>query len=58
MEFNRDSMIALYLAGKPQVAIANKSFVSHTIARYHGTGSIALRPKSVRKKNVNNTRND
>ena len=40
MEFKRGSVIALYLAGKPQVAIVsalkhlnvNKSFVSHTIA--------------------------
>ena len=42
MEFKRDSVVALYLAGKPQVAIVralqcinvNKSAVSRTIARY------------------------
>ena len=47
MEFKRDSVIALYLAGKPQVAIVrafqhlnvNKSFVSRTIARYRDAGS-------------------
>lgn len=58
MEFKRDSVIALYLAGKPQVAIVralqhlnvNKSFVSRTIARYRDTGSVAPRPKSGRKK--------
>lgn len=60
MEFKRDSVIALYLAGKPQVAIGralqhlnvNKSFVSRTIARYRDTGSVASRPKSGRKKTV------
>ena len=49
MEFKRDSVISLYLAGKPQVAIVralqhlnvNKSFVSRTIARYRDTGSVA-----------------
>ena len=47
MEFKRDSVIALYLAGKPQVDIArgrqhlnvNKSIVSRTISRYRDTGS-------------------
>ena len=42
MEFKRGSVIALYLAGKPQVAIVrafphlnvNKSYVSRTIACY------------------------
>ena len=42
MEFKRDRVISLYLAGKPQVAVVralqhlnvNKSFVSRTIARY------------------------
>ena len=42
MEFKRDSVNSLYLAGKPQVAIVralqnlnvNKSFVSRTIVRY------------------------
>ena len=58
MEFNRDSVIALYLAGKPQVAIiralqylkVSKSFVSSTIARYHDTGSVLSRQKSGWKK--------
>ena len=57
MKFKRDSMIALYLAGKPLVVIAgalqdlnvNKSFVSRIIARYRDTGSVASRPKSGRK---------
>lgn len=60
MEFKRDSVIALYLGGKTQVAIVralqhlnvNKSFVSRTIARYRDTGSVASRPKSGRKKTV------
>ena len=50
--------IALYLSGRPQVAIVralhhlnvNKSFVSRTIACYRDTDSIASRPKSERKK--------
>lgn len=58
MEFKRDSVISLYLAGKPQVAIVralqhlnvNKSFVSRTIARYRDTGSVARRQGSGRKK--------
>lgn len=58
MEFKRDSVIALHLAGKPQVAIVralqhlkvNKSFVSRTIARYRDTGSVARRQGSGRKK--------
>ena len=66
IEFKRDSVIALYLAGKPQMAIVtalqylnvNKSFVSRTSARYFDTGSVASRPKSGRKKNGNNARND
>ena len=49
-------MIALYMAGKPQVAIAkaiqhltvNKSFTSRIIARH--AGSVASRPKSGLKK--------
>ena len=48
MEFKRDSVVVLYLAEKPQVAIVralqcinvNKSFVSRTIARYRDTGSV------------------
>ena len=60
MKFKSDSMIALYFTGKPLVAIVRalqhlnvkKSFVSSTIARYHDTGSIALRQKSGRKKTV------
>lgn len=51
MEFKRNSVIALYLAGKPQAAIVRAlnhlkvipSFVSRTIARYNNTGSIAKR---------------
>ena len=66
MEFKRDSVIALYLTGKPQVAIVrilqhlnvNKSFASCKIARYHDTGSFASHPISGRKKNSNNTRNN
>ena len=58
MEFKRDRVISLYLAGKPQVAIvralqhliANKSFVSRTTARYSDTGSVARRLGSGRKK--------
>lgn len=58
MEFRRDSVIALYLGGKSQVAIVralqhlnvNKSFVSRTIARYRDIGSVAPRPKSGRKR--------
>ena len=49
MEFKRNSVISLYLAGKPQVAIfralqhlnVNKYFVACTIARYRDTGSVA-----------------
>ena len=62
----RDSVIALYLAGKSQAAIVralqhlnvNKSFVPRTIDCYNDTGSVALCPKSGRKKNGSNTRND
>ena len=58
MELKRDSVISLYLSGKPQVAIVralqhlnvNKSFVSRTIARYRDTGSVARRQGSGRKK--------
>ena len=54
MEFKRDSVIALYLAGRPRVATVrvlqhlnvNKSFVSCTITRYRNTGSAASRTKS------------
>ena len=57
MESKRDSVIALYFAGNPQVAIVralqylnvNKSFVSRTIARYRDTGSVA-RVQKVGKK--------
>ena len=64
-EFKRGCAIALYLAGKPQVAIVrallhlnvNKSFVSYTITRYRDTGNVVLRLKST-KKNGNITRND
>ena len=60
MEFKRDSVIGLYLAGRLQVAIlrapqhlhVNKSFVSSAIALYCDTGSVASRPKSGRKKMV------
>ena len=58
MEFERDSVIYFYLAGKHQVAIArelqnlnvNKSFVSLTISRYRDTSSVARRQGSGRKK--------
>ena len=58
MAFKRDRVIALYLAGRPQVAIVkalqhlnvNKYFVSPTFARYRDTGSVASRPKIGRKK--------
>ena len=58
MKFNRDSVVALYLAGRPQVAIVralqcinvNKSFMRRTIACYRDTGSIARRQGSGRKK--------
>lgn len=58
MEFKRNSVIALYLAGKPQVQIVralshlnvHKSFVSRTISRYNDTGSIARRKGSGRKR--------
>lgn len=51
MEFKRNSVIALYLAGKSQPAIVrelkhlnvNKVFVYRTITRYNNTGSIAKR---------------
>ena len=51
MEFKRNSVIALYLAGKSQPAIVrelshlkvNKMFVYRTIKRYNDTGSIAKR---------------
>lgn len=50
MEFKRNSVIALYLAGKLQPAIVrelshlkvNKMFVYRTIKRYNDTGSIAM----------------
>ena len=66
MEYKRDRVIALYLAGKQQVDIVralqhlnlNKSFVSRTIARCRNTGSVASRQKSGRKRNGNNTRNE
>ena len=58
MEFKRDSVIALYLAGKPQVAIVralqhlnvNNFFVSRTIPRSHDISSVASSPKSGQKK--------
>lgn len=51
MEFKRNSVIALYLAGKSQPEIVkmlkylnvNKMFVYRTITRYNDTGSIAKR---------------
>ena len=58
MKFERDRVVALYLAGKLQVAIlsalqhlnVNQSFVTRNIAHYHDTGSIASRAKSEQKK--------
>lgn len=51
MEFKRNSVIALYLAGKSTTAIVrelkhlriHKSFVCRTINRYNDTGSVAVR---------------
>lgn len=51
MDFKRNSVIALYLAGKSQTAIVNqlkhlkvnRTFVYRTINRYNDTGSIAKR---------------
>lgn len=51
MDFKRNSVVALYLAGKSQPAIVrelehlkvNKVFVYRTITRYNDTGSIAKR---------------
>ena len=48
MEYKRDSMIALYLAGKTHVAIVravqhlsvNESFISRIIARYRDTSRL------------------
>lgn len=58
MEFKRNSVIALYLAGKSQAAIVrqlkhlevNKMFVYRTINRYNDTGSIAKRHGGGHKK--------
>lgn len=58
MEFKRNSLISLYLAGHSQINIVrrlqqinvNKSFVSRTIARYNDTGSVAKRYGAGRKK--------
>ena len=55
----RDCVTALFLAGKPQVAIVralhnlnvNKSLVSRTIARYRDISSVASYPKIGQKKN-------
>ena len=63
MEFKHDSVIAFYLAGKPQMAFVralqhlnvNKSFISCTIARYHDTDYVASRPKSGQKQTVTTT---
>ena len=52
MEFKRDSVIALYLVVKLQMAViralqhlnVNKSFVFRTIARYSDNGSVVSRP--------------
>ena len=62
MEFKRDSVISLYLAGKPQVAMVralqhlnvNKS---RTIARYRDTGSVARRQRKWTEENSNISRN-
>lgn len=60
MEFKRNSVIALYLAGKSQPAIVrelqhlkvNKVFVYRTIKRYNDTGSIAKRNNGGRRRNA------
>ena len=62
LEFKRDCVIALYLAGKSQLTIVrasqylnmNKSFISRTIARCL---ILASRPKNERK-NSNNIKYD
>ena len=54
MKLKCDSVIALYVVGKPQLAIVrhlqhlnvNNYSVSRTIARYRGTGNVAPRSKS------------
>ena len=57
MEFRHDSVVALYLAGKPQVAFVkalqctnvNKFFDYRTNARHRDTGNVARRQGSGRK---------
>ena len=54
MEFKRNSVIALYLTEKPQMAVVialqhlneNKSFVSHTITRYRDSWKNYFRDSS------------
>ena len=58
MEFKRDSVVSLYLAGKPQMAIVrslqhlnvNESFGSRTIDLYRDSGCVARPQGSGRKK--------
>lgn len=58
MDFKRNSVIALYLAGKSNAAIVkelqhlkvNKMFVSRTINRYKDTGSVKNVTEVVRKR--------
>ena len=57
MEFKLNSVVALSLAGKPQVVIVKalqcinvtKSFMSRTIARYRDTGGVARQGSGRRK---------
>ena len=50
MEFKRDSVVALYLAGRPQVAIVSALQCINTIARHRESGSVYRRQWSGRKK--------
>jgi len=64
MEFKRNSVIALYLAGKSQPAIVrklknlkvNKVFVYRTISRYNDPGSIEKRHGSGHQKTARHLR--
>ena len=66
IEFKRGSVISLYLAGKPQVAIVrtlqylnvNKSSVYRIISRYGDIGSVARRQESERKKTTKSAEMD
>lgn len=63
MDFKRNSVIALYSAGKSNIAIVrelsylkvNKMFVGRTIKRYNETGSIAKRYGGGRERTATST---